>query len=71
MFDIIGQVKMFVNYNIKPIVEMHSGSKTNNILLIRKCYIIQIKVINIEGLVRSQYKKEKSTKNGREFTRKS
>ena len=50
---------------------MHSVSNTNNTLLIRKLYVIQIKLVNIEGLVRSRYKKEKSIKNGREFTRKS
>jgi len=49
---------------------MHSGSNTNNILLIRKLYINQLELINIGGLVRSQYTKEKAAQNGRETTRK-
>ena len=48
---------------------MHPGSNTNIKLLIRKS-INQLKLINIGGLFRSQYTKQKAAQNGREFTRK-
>lgn len=68
--DITGQVTMFVNQNIKTYRRNAFWFK-NTKFLIRKLYISQIKLINIEGFVRSQYNKDKATQNGKEFIRKS